>query len=1077
MNRNRLTTDLVWVAVLLAALVLVVALSACGKRRGNPPAFTIAPVPQTYGDIARQINALPVPDGVSPELFLELKTALKDALAKRDAAGVSFARLPVTGDENIVDDLDFQEDGLGGWELTWHYKNVGDYAQDGAVFVEDITPIAMHYGQEGTPPAAVVADGDNNGKVEIADITPIAMHWNYEAARYSVRSSDTQYGDYTNEVGQVAVEEGVADGTGFLRFSFTLPTDESMWYRVVPLDSTSSEGVPGTPVFFQVPGDAPNITSVSPMQGVEGADVTFSAAVAGTEPLAFNWNFGGGATPATSTLRNPQVQLGAVGNYNASLTVTNDYGADGYNFTLIVNEPPPANSIDITATKTTIGIGKTTTVTVSAEDMAYPFAALGKAVMGYDLSVVEPDWSTFSIGSIGGGWWDKDGIWEEGFGDILLLTPQVFFQHMAGGWVYHTHPINSHLSSVEVNITPTSGFIPERSSGDLFNFEFTGKSGGMTVLYFASVKDPGAADPLKLTFYHDDALEKHLYAPGEPLVINVIPAAAEPPAVTWLHPEYAESGTEQAFCAGISGSPPFSLTWDFGAGATPSYFEGPLPVVTVGEPGQYEGLLTVDGAAGTTEHDFTYFVTTPDYDEVENNDGITEANALPDFPVNGFRGSVGDGGYDGDSDDYFTFYAESGDYFDVYVSAPVGGEGLTVELLDSSQAVLASAPGETEALALSWAVLASGDYFIHISTGGAGAVDYTLNAHLEILAPWHTNPVPNSSESCEAALASVQGFPCIAFRAGSVSASDLYFARNEFANGMGTWTVSQLVLGMDYGPGLDIAEVDSRPAIACVSSDGPVYFIINQNPDGTGGWDSYRVSAATSDCANVSLGFVQNNPAVVYYNEYAQQLEYARCDTGDGSGNWQTAQVYSTANPILSPSLRVLNTGRPSVSFADGSANQVWLAIAEEEDGIGDWVTYPVDASLTHAGTTSLSVNDGRPAISYTTGAARIRYAINELENGRGDWLPQSLPFAMGGDAQHLRLFSGLPVLVFQGLGETVRYATNAESDASAPWDFTVAATEAELTGAAAFEYVNSRPAFVYRDTQDDELVFARRSY
>ena len=933
----------------------------------------------------------------------------------------------------------------------------------------------MYYGMEGSPPAAIVADGDHNGKVEIADITPIGKYWSYEAARYSVRSSDTQTGSYTTEVGQVTVGEGVADSTGFLRFKFTLPTDDSMWYRVVPLDSTSAEGVPGIPVFFQVPGDAPNIIGVTPTQGDEGATVTFNVDVTGTEPLTFNWDFGGGATPNTSALRSPEVQLGAIGEYSASLGVTNEYGMDGHNFTLIVNEPPPANSIDIAATETTISIDETTVVTVSAEDMAYPFAAIGSAVMGYDLSIVEPDWTTFSVGSVGGGWWDKDGIWAEGFGEIILLTPEIFFGFSG---IYHTHPVNSHLSSVDVNITPTSGFLPERSSGDLYNFEFTGISGGMSVLFFTSVEDPAEEEPRNLTYYFDDVYEEHLYALGEPLVINVEPPTPESPVVNWLHPQHAETGTEQTFCAGISGSPPFSLTWDFGAGTTPSYFEGPLPVVVMGEPGQYEGSLTVDGAAGTIEHDFTYFVTTPDYDEQENNDETAEANPLPEFPVNSFRGNVGTGGYDGDNSDYYTFYAESGDYFDVYISAPVGGEDLAVELLDSSQSVLASAPGETEALALSWQVLADGDYYIHVSTSGAGAVDYAVYAHLEVLSPWDTNPVDTSSGSREVALAPVQGFPCIAFRSGSESASDLYFAINSQSDGMGTWTVSQIVLGMDYRAGLDIAEVDSRPAIACVSSSGVVYFIINENSDGTGGWDSYQVSATGSDCSGVFMGFVQNNPAIVYYNsDDPPQLEYARSESPDGSSNWQKSSVYASSNPILSPWLRVLNTNRPAVSYAEDSANNVRLAIADEEDGIGTWMTYSVDAGLEQVGTTSLTISDGRPAISYTTGGAGITYAINELENGRGAWFPQSLPFAMASDTQHLRRFNGLPVLAFQGLGDTVRYASNSETDASAPWDFTIAAVEAELTGAAAFEYIGSRPAFVYRSAAVDQLVFARRGF
>ncbi len=140
-------------------------------------------------------------------------------------------------------------------------------------------------------------------------------------------------------------------------------------------------------------------------------------------------------------------------------------------------------------------------------------------------------------------------------------------------------------------------------------------------------------------------------------------------------------------------------------------------------------------------------------------------------------------------------------------------------------------------------------------------------------------------------------------------------------------------------------------------------------------------------------------------------------------------------------------------------------------------MTYTVDADLSQADTTSLTVNDGRPAVCYTTGGAKVYYAINDQQNGRGGWLAQSLPFAAGNNSQRLLRHNGRPALLFDGLADTARYATNEETDGSAPWDFVVAATDAELTGSAAFRIINGRPAFVYRDTLTDGLVFARRGY
>jgi hypothetical protein len=338
--------------------------------------------------------------------------------------------------------------------------------------------------------------------------------------------------------------------------------------------------------------------------------------------------------------------------------------------------------------------------------------------------------------------------------------------------------------------------------------------------------------------------------------------------------------------------------------------------------------------------------------------------------------------------------------------------------------------------------------------------------------------VDGAADIREFALATVQGHPCVAFRRGDASAADMYFAYSEYQNGMGIWDVSLLALdSMTFSAGLDISEIDDRPAIACVSSAGPAYFLINQSSDGTGGWDHYRVSAATGECANVVLGIVEGNPAAVYYDAYAQRLEYARCDTADGSGNWQTSYVYFTASQVLSPSLRVLSTGRPAVSFADSVADTVFLAVATRDDGLDDWDVYTVQDGLAQASTTSLTLSDNRPAVCYTTGGGGISYALNEWENGRGAWLAQPLPFAAASDSQRLRRLGGLPGLAFDGLGDTVRYATNEEPDGSAPWDFVVAATDAELRGTESFNMVNGRPAFAFLDTQSDGLVFARRDY
>lgn len=70
----------------------------------------------------------------------------------------------------------------------------------------------------------------------------------------------------------------------------------------------------------------PVINDVTPRNGQTGTEVTFIADVTGGPPLTYAWDFGGGAAPNTSSDVSPTVTLGAVGDYSASLTVSNAVG-------------------------------------------------------------------------------------------------------------------------------------------------------------------------------------------------------------------------------------------------------------------------------------------------------------------------------------------------------------------------------------------------------------------------------------------------------------------------------------------------------------------------------------------------------------------------------------------------------------------------------------------------------------------------------------------------------------------------------------------------------------------------------
>ena len=237
-------------ATLILVMVLLVAFAGCGRQKSKtsvqPSINTAIPLTgiQTETTLAQalaDLEAYPVPEGVDPSLFQELKDELARQLS--DRASGRIVSTPPTGDANIVDDLVLIDYGSEVYALSWHYRNSGDYDQDGTVGISDITPIAMHYGEAVEEEYSLqdVVDGSGNDVIDIADITPIAMNYATEVAGYSVQGADDLEAPFS-EVGTVPFAAGTGDGC--LSFSHGLATLANLLYRVVPFDAVPEEGVP-----------------------------------------------------------------------------------------------------------------------------------------------------------------------------------------------------------------------------------------------------------------------------------------------------------------------------------------------------------------------------------------------------------------------------------------------------------------------------------------------------------------------------------------------------------------------------------------------------------------------------------------------------------------------------------------------------------------------------------------------------------------------------------------------------------------------------------------------------------------
>ena len=304
-----------------------------------------------------EVQAAELPAGVDAGLWsmltAELASVLEERLTTEGAlAATKMTSTPPSGEINRVTDLSYVAG--GGVRLEWTYVNLGDYDQNSEVSISDLTPIGQYFGAtsfDANWSDAQLADGDGNGEVNIADITPIGQNFFSTVLAYNVyasfdpsdypQSNSSANGPGTQLVGSADFSSASGTGSQRKKFSFTVASPqagESYWVR--PTDGQQN----GSPSNLVSGVQAPVVTGVLPNDGIEGAEVVFGATHTGTLPIALVWNFGGGAEPNESSGALPTVTLGAVGEYEASVTATNAYGVDTFPFTLtvIANAAPTA---------------------------------------------------------------------------------------------------------------------------------------------------------------------------------------------------------------------------------------------------------------------------------------------------------------------------------------------------------------------------------------------------------------------------------------------------------------------------------------------------------------------------------------------------------------------------------------------------------------------------------------------------------------------------------------------------------------------------------------------------------------
>jgi hypothetical protein len=254
----------------LAVICVLLLLVSCGGNQ--PSAVSVQLSDQSSAQTAQdnetqslsqalaELDALETPEGVDAALFRELKDELAALLAdraKHDASGRIVSQAPI-GDGNRPTDLTLVDMGENEYRLLWHEVNVGDYDNNGTVGIADITPIAMHYGEEATDPnsATGLIDGyEGNGTVDIADITGIAMNFGTSIAGYNVYVEGTLQPNQ-GVAGDLSVMRPADPGSGRVDYGYSLTLGGLVNVTVRPADSAGAEGAESDPAELGT-GDAP----------------------------------------------------------------------------------------------------------------------------------------------------------------------------------------------------------------------------------------------------------------------------------------------------------------------------------------------------------------------------------------------------------------------------------------------------------------------------------------------------------------------------------------------------------------------------------------------------------------------------------------------------------------------------------------------------------------------------------------------------------------------------------------------------------------------------------------------------
>jgi len=883
---GRLLVRLFRLFLSVGLLALLLACGGGGRRSSvSPSQVAVSPFPSAplvpheavLNLVLVDLEALPTPQGVQEALFSQLKSALTEALQAR---GVSkLVSKPPTGEANRVGDLR-----ISGTQLTWSYKNGGDYNQDGIVSILDITPLAVHFNETAGATNEWI-DGNADTVINILDITPLAANFMTDLARYAVESGATPYGDFT-EVDSVPFSS--ATGEGRRRFSYELTIARDTWIRVVPYDGAENEGEPSVAVYFPPLANQPPVAELTadPTSGNVPLSVDFDAS-GSTDPdgsiaqYDYDWEgdgtydlIDGGATPSyTYTL---------AGDYDATVRVTDDESATD-TASILITATSPGNDPPVAAL--------TADPTEGSAPLMVDFDAGGSYDPDNDVppnrGIVLFEWD-----------FEGDGTYDEqGTSGTTSFT--------------YTEP-----SVVGYNATVRVKDANDATSTD-----------SVVIAVFPGGEPPNIESVTPLS-----GME------GTQVTFTATVTGTPPYSYFWefppgiATPDYVEDYGETV-TATVTLGPPGNYTMIVNVANLDGAHERDFPL-TIYAPGEEWSIYTIEGSRDVTYSSLaivdgnpaiSYFDSGAQdlyYAYSENTDGTGVWNSVVADSKGMGMGDVGMycclaevGGKPAIS--YYEGGIDNNLKFAINPDADGSGTWTTGRVDTAGDCGWITSIAEVDGRP-------AVGYFYMSDDETVVEYRFAINSAADGSGSWKLDPVADVNSGLFAdgrVLRILDGRPAVAFY--NWNDSELQFAMNANADGSGAWSVSTVDDVTSISLFVSVAGINGLPAIAYRNFDvDGLDFAMNPQADGSGTWATYQVDPGTL-AWYAAVADIGGFPAIAYVNYSDGSLHYALSEVADGSGNWNITQVDTNASFVS----LIEVAGRAAIAYAKTDTGDLMYAL------------------------------------------------------------------------------------------------------------------------------------------------------